>query len=121
MAAWLACAVAAALLAAPAALAQEPAAVPPPGGPAHAYVLEATLDPEAHVVTGSARIRWTNESALPARELWLHLYLNAFESEATVFMRESGGALRGDRFRAAGGIELEELRLADGTDLLGGA
>ncbi len=89
-----------------------------PDEPAHAYVLEATLDPEAHVVTGSARIRWTNESALPADELWLHLYLNAFESDETVFMRESGGALRGDRFRGTGGIELEELRLAAGGDLL---
>src|SRR5262245_40499649 len=31
----------------------------------HAYTLEATLDPEAHVVRGTARITWTNESDRP--------------------------------------------------------
>lgn len=85
---------------------------------AHAYTIEATLDPGAHTVTGSARIRWTNESLEPAHELFFHLYLNAFESKDTVFMRESGGELRGDEYVGEGSITVSELRLADGTDLL---
>lgn len=98
--------------------AQQPAEDRGPEAAAHRYVLEATLDPSAHTVTGTARILWTNESTVAARELWLHLYLNAFESRDTVFMRESGGALRGDRFAGEGGIELTEVRLAEGADLL---
>ena len=84
--------------------------------PAHEYVIDATLDPEAHTVTGTARILWTNESSEPAHELYLHLYLNAFESDETVFVRESGGALRGDELTGHGRIDLISLEriLADG-------
>ena len=53
--------------------------------PAHAedvadYTLRATLDPEAHTVHGEGTITWRNTSAKSVRELWLHLYLNAFQS-----------------------------------------
>jgi hypothetical protein len=84
---------------------------------AHAYRIEATLDADAHVVRGIAHIRWTNQSRVPIGELWLHLYMNAFESRRTVFMQESGGQLRGARFGAKGRIHLEALRLGE-RDLL---
>jgi len=105
------------LLAVPgAALAQ-----PPESADDHVYVIEATLDPEEHVVDGTARIHWTNTSETPARELWLHLYLNAFESRDTVFMRESSGSLRGDRYTTPGSIEVRDLSTDDGLDLLADA
>ena len=91
------------------------------GQPAHEYVIEATLDPETHTVEGTARILWTNESTEPAHELYLHLYLNAFESDETVFLRESGGSLRGDEFTGEGRIDLislERVLPAGPVDLL---
>ncbi len=81
------------------------------------YRIEARLDAERHVVAGVARIAWTNTSAVPATELYAHLYMNAFESDRTVFMRESRGELRGVRFGVPGSIRLERFELA-GRDLL---
>jgi hypothetical protein len=90
---------------------------------AHAYVLTARLDPDAHVVEGEARITWSNDASTPAEELFLHLYLNAFESNDTVFMRGSGGALRGIEAsdETMGRIDLHTLATEDGADLLAGA
>lgn len=97
-------------------------AVPAHGeGPRHAYDLHATLRPASHVVEGRGRIVWTNESDRPVDALYLHLYLNAFRSDDTVFMRESDGALRGVPARGHGAIEVRELRLVDGASLLDGA
>lgn len=86
----------------------------------HAYVLRARLDAARHQVSGEGRIVWTNESDRPQRELYFHLYLNAFRDEGTVFMRESGKQLRGVRFRGRGGVDVEALTLG-GRDLLADA
>ena len=64
--------------------------------PAHAddvadYTLRATLDPAAHTVHGEGTIHWRNTSTRPVRELWLHLYLNAFKNERSAFLRERVG------------------------------
>ena len=64
--------------------------------PAHAdnvvdYTLRATLDPVAHAVHGEGTITWRNTSTTPVRELWLHLYLNAFKNEKSAFLRERVG------------------------------
>lgn len=90
----------------------------PREGVKHRYELEATLRPETHTVEGRGRIFWTNESPVPIGELWLHLYLNAFASDRTVFMRESKGELRGVRFASRGSIEVTTLRIRGGADLL---
>jgi len=84
-------------------------------------VLVARLDPEAHTVTGSAQIRWHNDATTPAHELWFHLYLNAFASDDSVFMRESGGQLRGVGSEGRGSITVTELQIEDGPDLLADA
>src|SRR4051812_30191472 len=60
------------------------------------YTLRATLDPIAHTVHGEGTIRWRNASQKPVKELWLHLYLNAFKNQASVFMREPVGGFRGN-------------------------
>lgn len=88
--------------------------------PSHTYELRARFDPRAHRVTGEGHIVWTNTSERPQRELLFHLYLNAFRDQGTVFMRESGGRLRGVRFRGRGAIDIEALTL-DGRDLLAAA
>jgi hypothetical protein len=81
------------------------------------YELTASLDPANKQVTGAARITFTNTSRAPLDALLFHLYLNAFEDDQTVFMRESGGAMRGQRAHGHGSIDLKSLVIA-GRDVL---
>lgn len=53
------------------------------------YELFAFLDARAHEVRGEGTITWKNSSRVPQRELWLHLYLNGFKNDATLFARTS--------------------------------
>lgn len=82
------------------------------------YVIDATLDPKTHRIDAREHIRWRNDSVGPVRELYFHLYLNAFESSSTVFMRESGGQLRGVSAEGHGSIVVTGLRTPEGVDLL---
>lgn len=84
----------------------------------HSYQIDAYLDAENHIVEGIERIDWYNDSHLPANRLYLHLYLNAFENERTVFMREKGDRLRKQMLRRPGRVEIISLRTSDGTNLL---
>ncbi len=85
------------------------------------YRMEVRLDPAAKTVTGSGRISYRNPSQDTLDEIWLRLYLKAFSSPDTTWMRESSGGMRG--FSAdpsnLGDITVDTLKLADGTDLLG--
>lgn len=64
--------------------------------PVASYSLEAKLDVERHTVTGRGTIRFQNTSEEPLSHVFLHLYMNAFEHEKTVFRRRSGAGMRGD-------------------------
>ena len=79
------------------------------------YTLRARLDPSAHTVHGSGTIRWRNASSVSVRELWLHLYLNAFKSDKSVFLSEPVG--RGGRGSGGitdyGHIDVTKLDLVD--------
>jgi hypothetical protein len=81
--------------------------------------LTASWDPEERLITGRERLTWRNTSSVPIHELRFHHYLNAFSSNRSTFMRESGGQLRNDRFdyERWGWIETTAVTLADGTDL----
>lgn len=64
--------------------------------PAHAedvvdYTLRATLDPALHTIHGEGTITWRNASTSPVREMWLHLYLNAFKNERSTYLCEQVG------------------------------
>ncbi len=50
------------------------------------YKLEARLDPERHVVTGSETLTWTNRGTTAVDRLPFHLYMNAFKNEQSLFM-----------------------------------
>ncbi|MDB5952075.1 MAG: peptidase [Massilia sp.] len=60
------------------------------------YQIDATLDPLRHTVAGKQKLTWRNRSALTVRSVYLHLYMNAFESANTTFLTEH-------RRRASGG------------------
>ncbi len=84
---------------------------------AHRYELSAQLVPATHTIKGKARITFRNTSDKPLNALLFHLYLNAFRDRKSVFMRESGGQLRGDSAHGVGSITLTTLTV-DGQDVL---
>ena len=84
------------------------------------YDIQARLDPLSHQIHGSARVTYHNASPDVLTELWLKLYLNAFRSKDTIWMREAALA-QGAGFdpRQPGWIQLERLALArSGEDIL---
>jgi hypothetical protein len=91
-----------------------------PGAPDVAdYAITVRLDPPARQLAGREVITYRNTSQKPISDLVFHLYLNAFKSPDTIFMKESGGQLRGDSFdpKENGWIEVSALRLKGGQDL----
>ncbi len=80
------------------------------------YTLRATLDPQQHTVRGEGTIRWRNASTRPVRELWLHLYLNAFKSERSAFLRERVGGRGSSAPSDWGWIAVRRLSLLDAQD-----
>lgn len=84
------------------------------------YNLTAELLPGSKAVQGTARISWRNPDRVPVDELQFHLYLNAFRDTMTTFMRESGGAHRGNSYdsKKAGHITLQSMDiLRQGTQV----
>lgn len=64
------------------------------------YELSARLDPARHTVSGDGTITWRNTSERPVQELYVHLYLNAFKNDRSLYARTKGG---GTRWNAAPG------------------
>ena len=52
------------------------------------YRIQARLDPAKHTVDGQQQLTWRNRSDRPVSAVFLHLYLNAFESEGSTFFTE---------------------------------
>jgi hypothetical protein len=61
------------------------------------YKISAALDWPNKVLDGQAAITWRNAGTAPTAEFPLHLYLNAFKGPQSLFVKESGGQLRGDK------------------------
>ena len=102
-----------------------PEVTPPEGGwpevPAKSehvadYVLSAKLDPVAHTIEGKGTITLHNVSDAPLQELRMHLYLNAFKNDRSVFRRARVSGFRGDSEGAPGYVDVAHLSL-DGVDL----
>jgi len=87
------------------------------------YDIEVALDPESHRLTASQSVRWRNTSGAPTSEIWFHLYLNAFASSESTFMRELSSDPLGvsrtldDEW---GWTRITRVGLADGADLMSG-
>jgi hypothetical protein len=81
------------------------------------YVLRAKLDPAAHTVHGEGTITWRNLSQTPVREMWMHLYLNAFKNQSSVFMRARMAGFRGSTVpKEWGTIDVRQLTWVDGNE-----
>lgn len=76
------------------------------------YRIEGQLLPEHKEVRGTARVSLRNTTDQPLRTLRFHLYLNAFASGETLFMRSSAGRHRRVRAdpRQPGWIRVRSLR-----------
>lgn len=57
------------------------------------YTVEVRLDPKLKMLEGREVVEWRNDTEVPARELWFHLYWNAWKNDRSTWMREA--ALRG--------------------------
>lgn len=68
------------------------------------YTLDVELDVRSHRLTGFERIEYTNQSPDTLRELYLHLYINAFRRNSLMeqYQRE--------RYRAQGGSLISYVR-----------
>ncbi len=58
------------------------------------YTLHAKLDAVAHSVSGHGTIELFNYTQVPLSELYLHLYMNAFKNDDSLFLRSPFGAGR---------------------------
>lgn len=83
------------------------------------YTLHAKLDPAAHTIHGEGTIRLKNASKSPLSEVWLHLYLNAWKSEKTIFQRTPGAGFRGGgtAYSTPGHIDVTRFAIQNGADL----
>lgn len=82
------------------------------------YTLTARLDAGAHTIDGRGVIEFWNTTRTPLRELFVHLYLNAFKHEKSLFLRSPFGEGRGgSRAEDWGYIDVKSLKARE----LGGA
>ena len=93
----------------------------PTGGPqtdVASYSIQVSLDATSKQLRGTERLTYHNPSRDSLNEVWLRLYLNAFRSPDTRWMREAGGEHRGFSADSPGWIKLERLVLVEtGTAL----
>jgi len=69
------------------------------------YTINATLDAPKHAVDAKEKLTWRNRSDQPVSTIYVHLYLNAFESAGSTFMTERKVMTAQSRSRGVGTIE----------------
>jgi hypothetical protein len=82
------------------------------------YNIEVKLDTEVKKLSGKEVLTFVNTSRKSVDTLYLHLYPNAFQSDTTIFMKES---LFPDRIKKKqeyrGYLEIKKINLSSGYDL----
>jgi hypothetical protein len=83
------------------------------------YTLQATLDATEHRIAGSGRLSLFNYTHSALGEIYLHLYMNAFKNDESLFLRSPFGAGRsGQHGETWGYIDVKRLvDRASGRDL----
>jgi hypothetical protein len=61
------------------------------------YRIDATLDPVRHTIDGRQQLTWRNRSQAEVRSVYLHLYMNAFESAGSTYFTEQRNGQSGFR------------------------
>jgi hypothetical protein len=101
-----------------------PAPTPPPTPKALSkrvveYHIGVALDADQKMLNGTQTVTWKNPGKQNVQEIYFHLYPNAFESDKTTFIRESGGKLRGDKRTgdSYGYMNVTSIETTEGMDL----
>lgn len=83
------------------------------------YHIGVTLDAERKMLHGSQTVTWRNPGKQNVQELYFHLYPNAFASDKSTFIRESGGKLRSDERTgdSYGYMNVASIHTTEGMDL----
>jgi hypothetical protein len=81
------------------------------------YSIDATLDPVRHQITATQTLHWTNTGGSPVDTLPLHLYLNAFKNDHSLFMRTEMRFARASD-TGWGWIQVDSVKI-DGVELAG--
>jgi hypothetical protein len=83
------------------------------------YKIDARLDGTRHAISATQTLIWTNAGGSAVDRMPLHLYLNAFKNESSLFMHQSRGEMRGARAgeTAWGWITVESVQIA-GAELV---
>lgn len=84
------------------------------------YQIQVNLREDEHILDGEEIITWTNPGKKAVNDMYIHLYANAFQSQNSTFMKESGGQLRGDQAteQSEGSITLHGLETLEGENML---
>ncbi|MFP4082608.1 MAG: M1 family metallopeptidase [Candidatus Aminicenantes bacterium] len=86
------------------------------------YEIWVELDHQNRMLYGKEDIFWHNKTSHEAKDMWFHLYFNAFKNEKSTMFQES----REEWFEPLqvklkkgqwGWVDVTQIRLADGTDL----
>jgi hypothetical protein len=59
------------------------------------YTMNVELDTESHMITATEILSWTNDTKSTTREIWFHLYWNAFQNNMSTYLTESARRGRG--------------------------
>lgn len=83
------------------------------------YEISVRLDADKKKLYGTEYVTWTNPGNKPVKELYFHLYPNAFRSKDSTFMMESGGKLRRDNvdYDKPGEMTVKRVRILRGSDI----
>ncbi len=83
------------------------------------YDMEVELDTDERLISGHETLTWLNTSDDRVRELWFHLYQNAFRNNRSSFIKEAGedAAKKLKKRDGWGYCEVERISMANGTDL----
>ncbi|MBL9031115.1 MAG: M1 family metallopeptidase [Phycisphaerae bacterium] len=81
------------------------------------YVIDATLDPEKRLLTGKARITYTNNSPHELDYIWVHLEQNLFRDDSLGALSTEPRTRFGNH-GFDGGVTLRSLKTADGSELV---
>jgi hypothetical protein len=87
--------------------------------PVASYRIQVALDVEAKTLQAQQTITYANLTQEAIPDLVFHLYLNAFRSADSLFLRESGNLHRGNPWdpEHAGWVQVTDMRVKDGPAL----
>ncbi len=84
------------------------------------YTIRADLDPARKAITGDMDFVWKNPTDEPVDHLFFHLYLNAFASKDSTYLREAAGKGKaGSSWKEehAGSVRVVSMQREDGDEL----